>query len=399
MYNQIMIVKVKNRLKKFLPLLILLALGLGIFIYIKSKTGIAVVTVQKAEVRTIAKTISASGETAVLGDYTKRALIGGSIKDLKFISGDTVKKGEVIIEMDKASLKASLDAAYATYLDAKSDMDSYDQRVVAAKATESIRKRERDEAWRVYMSDNGETNKQVYKNAEALYQTALATLSTLEGSKNTIQNTVYSGYSAYFSALANYNNAVVTAPADGQLALADLYSGSYVTVGQKLFDIVQAQNIVFKAEVDEADVSHLKVGMKTNVSLDSYPGEVFVGTVSSVDAKVQILPSGSAVIFADIVFVEPKILPILGLSGSADIEFDKSASIISISPDSVFEEAGKKYVYVVVADILVKKAVEVGFEGDEYIGVISGVSAGDTVVSTVTDQRLKEGQKVTVVTQ
>jgi|GEM_PF-5504755 membrane fusion protein (multidrug efflux system) len=391
--------KVKLKMRKLLPVLIVLAVIVGAVVYFGSKNGAAKVTVQKAGLRAIAKTISASGETGVLDGFTARAPVGGSVKDVKFTSGATVAKGDVVLELDKASLKASLDTAYSAYLSAKSDADSYDQKLVAAKATESIRKRERDEVWRTYMSDNGETNKQAYKNAEALYQTAVSAVTTLQQDKQATQNAVYSGYSTYTSTLATYTNATVKSPADGQVALADIYAGSYVTAGQKLFTVVAPATIVFKAEIDEADISHLQSGMHATVSLDSYPGENFAGTVTSVDAKVVTLASGSAVVLADIAVSDAKILPVIGLSGSADIEFDKSANMVAISPDALFDDAGKTYVYGVVADTLVKKEVEVGFEGDEYVGIVAGVTEGDVIVTNVADVTLKEGQRVSVVTQ
>jgi HlyD family secretion protein len=154
--------------------------------------------------------------------------------------------------------------------------------------------------------------------------------------------------------------------------------------------------MVFKAEIDEADISHVKVGMKAKLSLDSYLGESFEGIVVNVDSKVQTLSSGSTVVLADISSKDNKILPVVGLSGSADIEFDKSGSLVSIPPDAIIDDADKKYVYVVVADTLVKRVVEVGFEGDDYIGVVSGVNEGDMVVTNVSDLNLKEGQKVSV---
>jgi len=389
-----MIFKIQKKLKSLIPVLIMVALVAGGFLYLKSKNGVTKVTVSKAEVRTIAKTISASGETAVLADFTKRALIGGSIKEIKFKSGDTVKKDDIILEMDQTSLKASLDTAYSTYLGAKSDIDSYDQKITAAKATESIRKRERDETWRTYMSDNGESNKQAFKNAEALYQTALSSLTVLEDDKKATQNTVYSSYSTYYSALNNYHNSTIKSPADGQLALADIFAGSYVTAGQKLFSITNSKNLVFKAEIDEADISRVKVGMKAKLSLDSYSGKTFDGTVENIDAKVETLQNGSTVVMADISFDGTDILPILGLSGSVDIEFDKVDNLVSVSPDSIFDDLGKKYVFVVLGDMALKKEVQVALEGDEYTGLISGVSAGDLVITGVADLKLNEGQKV-----
>ena len=96
-----MILKVQKKLRALLPVLIIIGLVAGGFLYLKSKNGITKVTASKAEIRTIAKTISASGETAVLDDYTKRALIGGSIKTINFKSGDTVKRMTLLLKWIK----------------------------------------------------------------------------------------------------------------------------------------------------------------------------------------------------------------------------------------------------------------------------------------------------------
>lgn len=385
---------IKRKVRKLAPFIVAAVFVAGGFFYLKSKSGVTRVTVSKAEFRSISKTISSSGETAVREGLTVRALVAGSVKKVNFKSGAQVNKGDVVVEMDQVSLKASLDSAYSTYLSAKAAVDSYDQQVTAAKATELIRKRERDEAWREYMADNDEDNKQAYKNAEALYQTALSSLKILEDDKKATQNTAYSTYSTYHSALNNYQNSVLKAPADGKLALADISEGSYVVAGQKIFSITNSKDLTFKAEIDEADVSNIKPGMPARLSLDSYPGKTFGGTVDNVDAKVVILPSGSAVIMADISFDTKDILPIVGLSGSADIEVDKSESILSVTPEVLVEESNKNFVYVMDGDKAVKKEVEVGFEGDEYAGIVSGVNEGDFVIVDPGTLKITDGQKV-----
>ncbi|KKT69819.1 MAG: Efflux transporter, partial [candidate division WWE3 bacterium GW2011_GWB1_44_4] len=169
----------KRKFRKYLPILTIGCMVLAGIAIIKFKNGGVKVTTEVAQIRTIAKTISASGETAVLENYVQRALVGGTIKEIKFISGDDVFKGDSILSYDRDSLKSSLDSTYTSYLSAKSDLESYNQKVVSAKATRNIRKQERDEAWRTYMSDNGEDEKQAYKNAEALYQAAISAYVTL----------------------------------------------------------------------------------------------------------------------------------------------------------------------------------------------------------------------------
>lgn len=379
---------------RLLPIFILTIVIVGGFLFLKSRNGVVKVSVEQVETRNISKTISSSGKTDVREGNTTRALVGGVIKEIKFKSGDAVKKGDLIIVLDQASLKAALDTAYSTYLSAKADLDSYDQKIEAAKALKSQRLRERDQAWREYMANNGETNKQLYKTAEYNHQSAISSLETLENAKKAVKNSAGSTYSSYVSALNNYRNTSITSPADGQLALREIFQGSLLTAGQALFSITSSESIIFKAEIDEADVSHVKPGMNAKVSLDSYPGETFEAKVESIDAKIETLTSGSTVVMANISFKNSSVLPILGLNGSADIEFDKSQNTLSVSIDSIFEESNKKYVFTIIDGVTVKKEVQTGFEGDGYIGIVSGLNNGMVVVSNVSSYVLKDKQVV-----
>ncbi len=386
--------KIKRKINKHLPLIVLVVVaGIG-FYWLRARSGVPKVSVINPQYREITKTISASGYTGVTDGFTVRAGITGTIKKVNYKSGDKIKAGDVILEFDLAPLKANMDTSYASYLSSRAELESYDQKIKAAQASVSIRERERDEVWRKYMGDRSESVKQEYKNTEALYQTALSNLKSLEDAKEAVEKASIAGYSNYYSALLNYQNGTVKAPADGFLALANIYNGSYVSVGQELFAVTGKEKLIFKAEIDEADVSHVRVGMRTKVTLDSYPGEVFEGEISSLDSKVITLPNGSTAVMADISFDTSKIMPIVGFSGSADIEIEKSEKVLSLPPEAFFEEFGKDYVYVINQNIVDKREVQKGFEGDEYIGVLSGLSEDDLVIEDPTGLTLKNGQKV-----
>jgi multidrug efflux pump subunit AcrA (membrane-fusion protein) len=339
------IVIAKKKIRKLLPIIVVLLLGYIIFSYIKNKNSAVKVTTYKVELRNISKTISASGEIGVTEGNTKRALIAGSVDKIYFKGGDLVKKDDVILTLDRASLTATLNTSYSTYLSAKADADSYNQQIFAAKASESSTKLDRDEAWRTYMSDNDEDNKQAFKTAEAAYQTAVSSLKTLEDARKSIDETVNSTYSSYVSALNNYSDSTIKTPSNGQLALNDIYEGSYVTAGQKLFSVVNLNDIIFKAEIDEADVAHVSAGMPATITLDSYPGKSYKGNVSRVDSKVITKTDGSTIVTCDITFENKDLAAIIGLNGSADIEFEKTDKLIAVSVDTVFQEAEKSYVF------------------------------------------------------
>jgi RND family efflux transporter MFP subunit len=189
---------------------------------------------------------------------------------------------------------------------------------------------------------------------------------------------------------------LVKAPSEGQLALADIYEGSYVTAGQELFSVVNLDDLVFKAQIDEADISHVKAGMPATISLDSYPNKTYDGAVSQIDSKITTLSDGGSIVICDVSFNNKDFMPILGLNGSTDIEFEKTQNLVAVPIDSVFEELNKSYTFKVLDGQVFKQEVTTGVEGDEYLEITSGVSAGDQVITGVADLKLKNGQRVQI---
>lgn len=369
--------------------------GIGLLFYLRSKNGVPKVEVSKVQLRELSKMVSASGQTAVSAEFVQKSKVSGSIEKINYKSGDKVKKGDVIIEFDSKQLKALLDASYSEYLRAKATLDSYNQELKAAKSLVEVRRLERDEALDKYMDNKNESRKQVYKNAEALYQNALAQLKSLENSKGFYESSARSAYSSYLSNLESYNNGFVKAFDDGILVIGNgIEKGAFVSQGQILFSILKDKNIVFKSEIDEADISQVKVGMTAKISLDSYPGTAFEGKVISIDPKVIKLPNGSNVLYCEVEFDNSKISPIIGLNGTIDIETQKTEPVLSIPNLAVFEQEGKNFVYVVGKENRVKRQeILLGFQGDDFVQVIEGLNEGDMVVLNPPSD-IKDGDKV-----
>lgn len=380
--------------KKLIILLLGMA-GIGLLFYLRSKNGVPKVEVSKVQLRELSKMVSASGQTAVSAEFVQKSKVSGSIEKINYKSGDKVKKGDVIIEFDSKQLKALLDASYSEYLRAKATLDSYNQELKAAKSLVEVRRLERDEALDKYMDNKNESRKQVYKNAEALYQNALAQLKSLENSKGFYESSARSAYSSYLSNLESYNNGFVKAFDDGILVIGNgIEKGAFVSQGQILFSILKDKNIVFKSEIDEADISQVKVGMTAKISLDSYPGTAFEGKVISIDPKVIKLPNGSNVLYCEVEFDNSKISPIIGLNGTIDIETQKTEPVLSIPNLAVFEQEGKNFVYVVGKENRVKRQeILLGFQGDDFVQVIEGLNEGDMVVLNPPSD-IKDGDKV-----
>ena len=82
-------------------------------------------------------------------------------------------------------------------------------------------------------------------------------------------------------ALANFN---ATAPIDGTVTSCTLTPGAEVKSGDTVITISNNTNMVVQITVDDRNISFVQPGM--TVDLTDYNGNVFVGTVSSIDMSI-----------------------------------------------------------------------------------------------------------------
>ena len=82
-------------------------------------------------------------------------------------------------------------------------------------------------------------------------------------------------------ALANFN---ATAPIDGTVTSCTLTPGAEVKSGDTVITISNNTNMVVEITVDDRNISFVQPGM--TVDLTDYNGNVFVGTVSSIDMSI-----------------------------------------------------------------------------------------------------------------
>jgi len=387
--------KVVNFAKKHKKLLITLAVIIILILSTQRRSNsVKPVQVDQVKYREVIKNITATGETTVKKEYSIRAPVGAKILQIMNYSGDAINKGDIIIKLDESSLKSSTETAFAAYLTAKAAVDSYDEQVDSAKRSAVDKKLVRDEAWREYMADNGEDNKQTYKNAEATYKSAVSTLQTLLDKKQSLTETQNSTYSSYLVSWNNLNNSQIMAPENGLLALEDLNAGDLLTTGDKLFSIVSETGMEFIAEVDENDIDSIQINKPANIIIDGYVNDKFEGTITRIDAQTQITDTGSTIVEVGINLNLKGKRPILGLSGSADIEVGRESEKLSIPYDSIIFDEEKNYVFVVFEDKVKKQEVEIGFEGNDFVVVLKGVKEGDTVVVGKETEELQDGSKV-----
>ncbi|WP_292138518.1 efflux RND transporter periplasmic adaptor subunit, partial [Mesorhizobium sp.] len=89
--------------------------------------------------------------------------------------------------------------------------------------------------------------------------------------------------SAVDDAQRNLADSIVKAPFDGIVTNVDaLQVGKYLPASQPAFSLISATDLWIAAEPKETELTYVRPGQTATISVDSYPGTVWHGTVASI---------------------------------------------------------------------------------------------------------------------
>lgn len=344
-----------------------------------------------AETGTLISSVSASGQVLTVNIMSANTLASGTVKKMYVKDGDTVKKGDKLLEIDldfQGSQKNA--AAWASYLSAKNSLET-------AKTALWTLQGEMYGRWEDFR-DLAENS--TYTNGDGSPDAQSRTLPEFIISNNNWlaseakykqqQSVIAQSQAALSSSWMSYSltSPVITAPTDG--IVTSLMYTEGMTIGsldtgnsssnEKVATIKTEGMPVISVNLSEIDVSKVKVGQKVTVMVDSIPDKTFTGSVVGVD-RIGSTTSGvtqyPAIIKLDT--APEDLLP--GMAVTANILVDKKDNALLVPVSAVTTEDGQPYVRVMSGIREQSVPVVVGLSSDTQTEIISGLSEGDQVIT------------------
>ena len=222
----------------------------------KKKTEHVSFVTEKAVVANIQNSITATGTIEPVTSVTVGTQVSGIVSRLYVDYNSTVKKGQVIAELDKTNLISQLNAAKASLNSMQSALD-YQQ-----------------------------ANYNRYKN---LYEKGLVSADEFEQANLSYvqaKNQVASAREEVQRAQTNLGYATITSPIDGVVLSKSVEEGQTVASSfstPELFVIAQdLTNMRVIADIDEADIGGVLEGQRVSFTVDAFPDDSFEGHVTQV---------------------------------------------------------------------------------------------------------------------
>ena len=405
-----------SRTVKIVISVVVLAVLVAAAAYFLSKSAGSGPVIKTAKVSngTLKVTVAASGKISA-GDRAEVYPPTAGTLDVVYVKdGQTVKAGQKLAKMDTGPLRLAVKQAEAGVEQAESGLATIDQStpshmdVRAAKAAVRAAQAQYDNAKSAYTftkslppSPSKETSVALasasVKQAKAGLLSAKATLVKVRRGRNVDEQRgaanagIASAQAALDVAKANLNNAVLLAPMDGTVFLnpagaagadgkAPLpAAGAGVAPAAAPFSVVSLGTSTFTAEVDEADIDRVKLGMTADVTLDAFPGATFKTTVVHINPAAQPTATGGTIFQVELALTDTGKSILLGMKGDATIQVSAVEGALTIPVEALFNENGQNYVYKLVSTKLTRTNITVGATTDTSVEVLKGLSAGDTV--------------------
>lgn len=174
----------------------------------------------------------------------------------------------------------------------------------------------------------------------------------------------------------------ITAPISGVITKRNIKKGNLIQLNTQVYEIVDFDSLQAVINVPEDKWSLFKNGLEANFVFTSL-SDVITGTIIRVDPIVD-STTGTFKVVVDIDDSQQtsnNLRP--GLFGKTEIVLDKHENTLLVSKDAIIREDEIAYLYEVNDDnSLTKRNINIGYEMDDDLEVLSGVVVDKRVVTT-----------------
>jgi len=319
------------------------------------------VSVVSATTGSIEAALEISGTLAPRSRVPVKPRVPGTLERVLVDIGDAVTAGQTIATMDRREIDAQVDAAVAAVAVAKASVEN-------AEAGLSNAILESDRAQVLF--DKGALPRQrldaaqtARRSSTAQRDLATANLAQAEASLRRAREV--------------QRDATITSPVTGFIVERN-YDAGAIPGDKPVAVVADLRQMKLEAGVSELEAGRLRVGMKARVEAQAKPGEHFDGELAAINPEVDERNRH----FRIEVRVPNEGRQLLsGMYATARVVESTKDDIVRLPKDAVATRDGARMVLKVQDGVVTPTEVTEGVSDGTFVQILSGVTAGDTVVA------------------
>lgn len=288
-------------------------------------------------------TIGAEEETGVV------AKVGGVVKEIMVEEGQYVKEGAILAKLDDEKIAVQLAQAKTVLEKLKTgyerNVDLHKQSLISTEAFQQ--------------------SKYDYESQKASYD-----LAELEFKYTTIRT-----------------------PIGGVVSERLIKVGNMVLPNQAVFHVAGLDPLIAILHVPERQLGKLRTGLDARVTVDASSTEPFTGRINRISPVID-PATGTVKVTVEVHDPSGRLKP--GMFARVNIIYDVHENVLTAPKDAIISEDRESAVYVVRDSVAYRQIVTTGYVNTTAIEVLSGLKAGDTIVTTG-KASLKDSARVQIV--
>jgi HlyD family secretion protein len=328
-------------------------------------------------VESITESVYASGIIKSKNQYKVFSTVSGLVNDVLVTEGDVVKKGDVLIKItnttaalntENAKITADYNAVHAN----AERLNELQINISLAKARmeeDASLQRRQQNLWNENIGSKYELEQRqlAYKNSATAYEAAKLRFTQLQ--KQTQFQEKQSQKNVEISSAIN-NDFSIKSNADGKVYNILMKKGEMVNTLSPVAIMGDGLDFIIELQVDEYDVTKIKIGQKILLNMDSYKGQVFEAVVKKIN-PIMNEKTKAFLIEANFVKQPPTLVPYLTCEANIIIETKEKAITI---PRSYLLEGDSIWIAAKT-----KRKVTVGLKDYQKVEILNGLLATDFI--------------------
>lgn len=336
------------------------------------------VSTREASTGKVEVTVMATGYVQPVDKVDVGTQVSGIVEKIYVDFNSQVKKGDLLAELDKSTLREKVSQANASVASSQSDL--------------------------TYAQQN-------YDRIKRLYDVKAATEVSYEEAVNRLmqaKTALINSQANLHQAQVNLGYADITSPIDGVVMNREVDQGQTVASSfntPTLFTIANdLKKMQVEADVDEADIGKVKLGQSVVFTVDSYSNDVFTGTVQQI--RLQPTVTSNVVTYTVIIEApnpEEKLYP--GMTANITITVQSEEGIVvpmealayqmstdiqkQLNARSSAAEPGKRRVWVKQGEVVEERQIQTGAMDGVNVVVESGIREGEEIILSASLEKKK----------